>query len=508
MSTVCPHGHVSDDIETCTECGTPIPPPAVTPAPEPGRTDPDDGSPAPLVGADSTPTGRCPNCGSLTETSSSCSQCGYHFEIPDSIPVWEEQRWDIVARPDRHYYEQLEPGGIEFPDTVHSRRIPLHGDYLRIGRRRVSKGIVPDIDLSGPLEDLGVSHRHAVLMRQPGGDWALVDEGSTNGTFLNGERDPVPPNQPVPLRDGDQIHIGAWTTLAVERGDTPELAASDEETPSRDTRAVARGRLGMDVALLGPLQLTVAGEPVVIGAPKARAVLAMLALRIGASVSSGDLEWGLWGDREPATANKALQGYISTLRRALPDGAIETTGPGYRLLGPKDVVDVFRFERRSIRGRELLASGHPGSAVAEQVRALELWRGDPLADLTEGPMGSTEVVRLRELKATTEEDLVEGRLQLGDHLGVLPNVRAAVEEEPLRQRRWGQLMVALYRSGRQVEALRAFQRLREILGEEHGTEPSADIMALERAIVLDSPELRWTAPDPVTAPPTTSPGQG
>ncbi len=511
MTTLCPRGHESGSVRTCTVCGVLMVPaevaatssdpnPAPDPQPGPDAAGPLDTSSVPEAGTDSPATGRCPNCGSLTETSSSCSQCGYHFEIPDSIPVWEEQRWDIVARPDRAYYEQVEPGGIEFPDTVHSRRIPLHGDYVRIGRRSLSKGIVPEIDLSGPLEDVGVSHRHAVLMRQPEGDWALVDQRSTNGTFLNADHDPVPPDQPVPLRDGDRIHIGAWTALTVERGDAPEHLGTDDEAPSRDTRSVARGRFGMDVALLGPLQLTVAGEPVVIGAPKARAVLAVLALRIGASVSSGDLEWALWGDREPRTANKALQGYISTLRRDLPDGAIETTPRGYQLLGPKDVVDVFRFERRSARGRELLEAGHPGSAVAEHLRALELWRGDPLPDLTDGPVGSTEVTRLRELKATTEEDLVEGRLKLGDHVGVLPEAQAAVEEEPLRQRRWAQLMLALYRSGRQVEALRAFQRVREILGEEYGVEPAADLLALERAIVLDSSELRWTVPVQVAVP--------
>jgi len=150
----------------------------------------------------------------------------------------------------------------------------------------------------------------------------------------------------------------------------------------------------------------------------------------------------------------------------------------------------------------LLASGHPGSAVAEGTRAMELWRGDPLPDLIDGPVGSTEVARLHELRATAEEDLVEGRLQLGDHLGVLPDLQAAVEREPLRQRRWAQLMLALYRSGRQVEALRAFQRVRELLGEEHGVEPSAEIMALERAIVLDAPELQWTVPhQPTDGPP-------
>ena len=132
--------------------------------------------------------------------------------------------------------------------------------------------------------------------------------------------------------------------------------------------------------------------------------------------------------------------------------------------------------------------------MAEFARALELWRGEPLPDLVEGPVGAGEVARLRERRASAEEDLFEGRLQLGDHQGVLPDLKAAVEEEPLRERRWTQLMLAMYRSGRQVEALQTFQRYRTILAEEHGVEPSQEIVDLETAIVLERPELRWTAP--------------
>ena len=440
------------------------------------------------------PGRRCTNCGAPTGESSTCIQCGYQFEVADSAPLWEGQRWDVVVRADRRYFDSMEPEGLSFPEETSSRRIALLGDYVRIGRRSVSKGLTPEIDLSGTLEDVGVSHRHAVLMRQPGGEWALVDEASTNGSYLNSVDDPVPPNQRVPLRDGDQVHVGAWTTLTVERGDPPTGHGPEEELPSRDTRALARGRFGVELALLGPTEIRVAGEPVALGAPKARAVLTMLALRIGASVSAGDLEWGLWGDREPRTAGKALQGYISAIRRTLPADAVETTAGGYRLIGPKDAVDAFRFERRSTRGRELLASGHPGSAVAELTRALELWRGDPVPDLADGPIGAVEVTRLRELRAGAQEDLFEGRLQLGDHLGIVAELGTAVEQEPLRERRWGQLMLALHRSGRQVEALRAYQSVRELLAEEHGVEPSTDLVALERAIVLDSPELRWSPP--------------
>jgi DNA-binding SARP family transcriptional activator/pSer/pThr/pTyr-binding forkhead associated (FHA) protein len=421
----------------------------------------------------------------------------------DVSAPWEEQSWEVVCRPDREYYDMVEPEGIEFPDTTHSRRISLVGDHVRIGRRSTSKRISPEIDLSGPLEDVGVSHRHALLMRQPDGSWALVDQGSTNGTYLNTDPDPVPPNQPVPLRDGDRIHVGAWTTLSVERVDATAARPFEVESQaSKDTRNVARNRrLTLEICLLGPMRVCVAGESAAISAPKARAVLAVLALRIGAPVSAGKLEWAVWGDDEPKTAGKALQGYISTLRRLLPDGAIETTPQGYRLVGSKDTVDVFRFERRCARGRALLDSGHPGAAIAELTRTLELWGGEPLPDLAGGPIWASEAVGITERKASAEEDLFEGRLQLGDHRGVVAELSAAVDAEPLRERRWSQLMLALYRCGRQVDALRAFQRLRTLLGEEHGVEPSAEIVALERAIVLDRPELRWTPPnEPGVAP--------
>ena len=440
----------------------------------------------------------CPNCGSEAGGAGTCPECGFTMSALDSAPVWEEQHWQVLVRPDREHFDRVDADGVEFPEAVTSRRIDLTGDIARIGRRSQSKGTTPEIDLSGSMEDVGVSHRHAVLMRQPDGSWAMADQGSSNGTFLNGDEDPLPANRRFPLKDGDRIHVGAWTSLTVERVDA--AVRSDHEIPSKDTRGVSRGRQGLQVAVLGPLVLTVGASEVAVGSPKARAVLAVLALRIGTAVSAGELEWALWGDDEPRTADKALQGHISALRKILPEGAIETTPQGYRLTGPKDVVDAFRFERRCARGSDLLGSGHPGAAVAELTRALDLWRGAPVPDLADGHLGTVETSRWTERRAVAEEDRFEGRLQLGDHLGVLPDLAAAVEDEPLRERRWSQLMLALYRSGRQVDALRAFQRFRTVLDEGHGLEPSADIIALERAIVLDQGQLRWVAPTRVGDP--------
>jgi DNA-binding SARP family transcriptional activator len=137
--------------------------------------------------------------------------------------------------------------------------------------------------------------------------------------------------------------------------------------------------------------------------------------------------------------------------------------------------------------------------VAQLVRGLELWRGEPLPDLSNGLAGVTQSVRLRERKAEAEEDLFEGRLQLGEHQLLVADLLSAVEAEPLRQRRWAQLMLALYRSNRQVEALRAFERLRGELGEGHGVDPSAELVALDRAIATDHADLQWTPPTEAAA---------
>ncbi len=310
---------------------------------------------------------RCPNCGSPPGSATACMECGYQFGAPDVAPPWEEQNWEVLIRPDRAFYETQEPDGMDFPEQTSSRRVLLTGDHIRIGRRSTSRGIDAEIDLSGALEDTGVSHRHAVLMRQPEGNWALVDLDSTNGTFLNADEEPIPANNPVALSDGDQIHVGGWTTLTMERLEQADVAPLEAESrPSKDTRSVARGRRPWEIGLLGPLRLVVSGQEVPITAAKTRAVLALLALRVGAPISVGDLEWALWGEDEPKTAGTALRGYIASLRKLLPDAAIETTTPlGYRLVGSKDSVDVFRFERRCRRGHTALLSGHPGAAAAE-----------------------------------------------------------------------------------------------------------------------------------------------
>lgn len=484
MSAACPKGHPSEATDYCSVCGAPM---GSVMSSEMGSERP----PAATV-----TVARCPNCGSPPGSDSACVECGYLLGTLDLAPPWEEQHWEVVVRPDRAFYETQEPDGMDFPEETSSRRVPLTGDHIRIGRRSKSRAIDAEIDLSGGLEDTGVSHRHAVLMRQPEGNWALVDLDSTNGTFLNVDDEPIPANHPVALSDGDQIHLGGWTTLTMERLDPATVAPLEAESrPSKDTRSVARGRRPWEIGLLGPLRLVVSGEEIPITAAKTRAVLALLALRVGAPIYVLDLEWALWGDDEPKTAGTALRGYIASLRKLLPDGAIETTTPlGYRLVGPKDSVDIFRFERRCRRGNSLLLSGHPGAAAAELTRALELWRGEPLVDLADGPAGGVpDVVGIMERRAAAEEDLFEARLQLGDHQNLVADLRPAVEAEPLRARRWGQLMLALYRCGQQTDALGSFQRFWNVL-DERGLKPPAKLVDLDRAIALDRSDLAWTAP--------------
>ncbi|WP_031092058.1 FHA domain-containing protein, partial [Streptomyces sp. NRRL S-15] len=131
--------------------------------------------------------------------------------------------WTAVIAPDRDYFLAMmqrsgpEATGLNLPAYSPEQRLPLTGSQITIGRRRHSTGESPDVDLAVPPEDPGVSHQHAVLVQQPDGTWAVVDQNSTNGTTLNGAEDPIQPYVPVPLQDGDQVHVGAWTTITVRR---------------------------------------------------------------------------------------------------------------------------------------------------------------------------------------------------------------------------------------------------------------------------------------------------
>jgi DNA-binding SARP family transcriptional activator len=412
---------------------------------------------------------------------------------PDLTTFWEEDLWEALVQSDRRYFEIVDPDDMTFPDVPFSRRIPLIGEAMGIGRKSSRLG-TPEIDLSGSLEDVGVSRRHAVLMRQPDGTWSVVDKESANGTYVNYAPDPIPANEPVPLEAGDRVHVGAWTTLIILR---EEAAPPSREisVPSFSTRNVARPKVAVDIRLLGPLELVVSGRTVPVGALQVRQVLAVLAMRVGSAVSMGELEEVVWLHGPPATGQQVLKNLASALRDILGSKeAIEKTPHGYRLVGTKDIVDVFRFERLAERGRRSLDLGHPAAAVAELDRALKLWRGEALEDLLEHPSWAGEASRLEERRDVAVEDRFDGRLQLGDHRAAIPDLRGAVADRPLRERRRRQLMLAHYRDGQQDAALKSFNDFRESLIESSGLDPGPEIDALNTAIVMDRPELRWTPP--------------
>ena len=239
----------------------------------------------------------------------------------------------------------------------------------------------------------------------------------------------------------------------------------------------------MEVGVLGPLQVLGQAGPIPLPSAKPRAVLTALALRPGTSVSVGELIAALWGQDPPRSAEKLVQVYVSQLRRALPSGTITTVAGAYVLAVEPDHVDAGRFEELVRRARVLSKTGDPEQAVAVLGEALGLWRGRPLADVADQAVGQAEAVRLEELRRGAEEDLVEARLALGQHREVVADLEVAVQAEPLRERRWALLMLALYRSGRQGEALRAFTRMSKLLVEELGIEPSGQLRQLETDIL-------------------------
>ncbi len=235
----------------------------------------------------------------------------------------------------------------------------------------------------------------------------------------------------------------------------------------------------MDVRVFGPLQAVVEGRPVPLGGVKPRALLAMLALNAGSTVSSERLIEGLWGDRQPATATKLVQIYVSQLRKALAAGGdaaeIVTRGRGYELRLGSGVVDALQFER-------LISQAAPREALA-------LWHGPPLDDVAGEPFAAAEIRRLEELRLRAFELAIERDLAAGRHREVIGELETLVAEEPLRERLHAQRMLALYRCGRQADALEAYRHARAILVEEIGVEPGPELRRLHEAILRQDASL-------------------
>lgn len=245
--------------------------------------------------------------------------------------------------------------------------------------------------------------------------------------------------------------------------------------------------------LLGPLEVVVTGEPVALRAAKVRSVLGVLLVHANRVVSCDRLVDVLWGDEPPATAANTLHTYVASIRRLLGPGRrmLQTYDPGYLLEVAPDALDVARFEHLAADGREAL-DRDPRRAAALLRESLALWRGPALADFADEPFARGEIARLEEARLAALEDRIRADLALGLHGALVGELEALVEAHPLREHLAGQLMLALYRSGRQAESLRAYQRLRRDLGEELGIEPSPALARLEAAVLAQAPELDLT----------------
>jgi DNA-binding SARP family transcriptional activator/ABC-type glycerol-3-phosphate transport system substrate-binding protein len=224
-----------------------------------------------------------------------------------------------------------------------------------------------------------------------------------------------------------------------------------------------------------------------LGGHRQRMVLAVLLIHVGEPVSADRLIDDVWGDEPPPTARKSLQVYISRLRRLLGEGAIEAVGSGYVLRIDPEQLDATRFERLAAEGRRLLPAD-PAGAAAILRQALALWHGMPWGDLADEPALRADVERLRELRMAAIEDRLEADLMVGSG-AVVGELKALAASHPLRERLRGLLMLALYREGRQAEALRVYQEFRRALASELGIEPSPELQQLEDRILAQDPDL-------------------
>ncbi len=250
----------------------------------------------------------------------------------------------------------------------------------------------------------------------------------------------------------------------------------------------------MEFLILGPFEVKQGGRPLPLGGGKKRALLARLLLDANRVVSVEGLIDDLWGEDPPATANKALQGYVSQLRKFLPDGTLSTRAPGYLVELPSDSLDLSRFEAMLAKGRTARVQGRREDTRAALEDALALWRGPALAEFSE-PFARTEAARLAELRLTALEERIDAVLALGRHAEVVSELAALVDRHPLRERLRAQQMLGLYRLGRQPEALAAYQSFRTTLHEELGIEPSTGLRSLEGHILRQEPDLDWRPED-------------
>ena len=246
-------------------------------------------------------------------------------------------------------------------------------------------------------------------------------------------------------------------------------------------------RAPLEIRLLGPFEVVAGGTLAEVGGSKRQALLAMLALRQGRVVDVDALVEGLWGEELPAAPRNALHHHIARLRAALGESSIVGSADGYAMTDAG--VDAVRFEELLAATRGALRDGDVRGASDAIGSALTLWRGSALQGLARTAWFGDEARRLEALRVDALEEQFEVALALGEHRELTPALRSALADNPFRERLWGQLMLALYRSGRQADALEAFQEARRVLGDELGLEPGLELRRLQEAILAHDPAI-------------------
>jgi DNA-binding SARP family transcriptional activator/class 3 adenylate cyclase len=288
-----------------------------------------------------------------------------------------------------------------------------------------------------------------------------------------------------PLRAAGAVDLTAGREAELARAAQRAVAGSPQDTT------------GLDFSILGPLEVRRDGVPVAVGGQKQRALLAALLVRAREVVSTDRLIDDLWGEQPPRTAATSLQNFVSQLRKALGSQILVTRAPGYVMDVPAESIDAACFERALAQARKQ----EPAERLETLAGALELWRGEPLAEFAYAPFAQAEIRRLEELRLVAIEERVDAELALGRQSEVIGELETLVGQNPLRERLRAQLMLALYRSGRQAEALQAYQAARVALVEGLGIEPGPALQSLQASILRQDDELslasaRSSEPDP------------
>jgi basic membrane lipoprotein Med (substrate-binding protein (PBP1-ABC) superfamily)/DNA-binding SARP family transcriptional activator/class 3 adenylate cyclase len=352
--------------------------------------------------------------------------------------------------------------------------VPVEGGYRGAGLNRASRLCA----LAGPGEILASGEVVHLAGKVPGATLTARGDLNVKGAMAS-------------------LHLIAVSSET--KPAPPRMAAFAPSLPTVGTPggSLRFGILG-HLEVFGPDRGTGPGAPdgrlVELGPPKQRAVLAILLMHVGEIVPNERLIELVWGEHPPRTAGHSIQIYTSELRKTLEPAAgrrvIITRPPGYLLEAHPDSIDARQFERLVAEGATSLGAGDPARAAATLGAALQLWRGHPLADFAYEEFAQLEIRRLHELRLNAIENLSQAQLAVGAAPEVLPMLETAIREDPLRERLREVQMLALYRSGRHPDALRAYQDFRGLLADELGLDPSPGLQRLQERILLHDPSLR------------------